>query len=105
MDLSPAADSTVSPSASPGASGLQLHLSTLLALLTALPARVQRCPALLEQTWRHLTPALVRLLGSPTTERVSSHPGTAEQPELGRGSGGLDQQPSLPPADARIIFR
>ena len=88
---------------SPGAAGLQLHLSTLLALLSALPVRVQRCPGLLEQTWRHLTPALVCLLGSPTTERVSSHP--APEPELGRGSGGLDQQPSLPPADARVIFR
>ena len=72
-----------------GAAGLQLHLSTLLALLSALPARVSACPALLEQTWRHLTPSLVRLLGSPTA---------AAESEPGRGSG-------LPPADARLVFR
>ncbi|XP_043191438.1 brefeldin A-inhibited guanine nucleotide-exchange protein 3-like [Amphibalanus amphitrite] len=84
--------------------GLQLLLSTLNALLTALPAaRAHQCAPLLEQTWRHLTPALVCLLGSPTTERVGSH-GPAGESQLARGSGGLTQQPSLPAAEARTIF-
>ena len=100
-----------SPS-SPGGqpASLQFQLATLLALLSALPARVQRCAVVLEPTWQRLTPALVRLLGSPTTERVSSHEQAGAERaggggERGRGSGGSDQQPSLPAAHARLVCR
>ncbi|XP_037082192.1 brefeldin A-inhibited guanine nucleotide-exchange protein 3-like [Pollicipes pollicipes] len=67
-----------SPSGHPAS--LQFHLSTLLALLSALPVRVQRCAGVLEQTWRQLTPALVRLLGSPTSERVGAVPARRDPP-------------------------